>query len=56
MLRKASLFTLLLAISPSTFALFCPNGFNQINLGDTLAQVELQSSNYESLHGYSLKK
>jgi len=32
----------LLSLSTSSFALFCPNNFNQINIGDTIQQVEQQ--------------
>lgn len=40
---KKGILSLLISIySTSGFAMFCPSNFNQINIGDTLQQVEAQ--------------
>jgi hypothetical protein len=37
--KKIFLAALIASCTTSTYAMFCPSGFNQINLGDTVAQV-----------------
>src|SRR3990167_1385184 len=39
---KLSLAILLLFFSSHTYAMFCPNNFNQINIGDTIESVKQQ--------------
>ncbi len=42
----------LLFVTQTTFAMFCPNGFNQINFGDTIDQVKLQCGSPSSQKTY----
>jgi len=54
---KIVFFTLLLAITPiSVFAFFCPNTFNQIEIGDTIEQVEKQCGKPDSQTEKEIKK
>lgn len=46
----------ILLTSTSAFAMFCPNGFNSINLGDSLEQVEEQCGKPDSQKGHESKK
>ncbi len=41
-LKKILISALLMALATPSFAIFCPGGFNQINIGDTLEQVKQQ--------------
>ncbi len=41
-MKKSLALLLLLGCYTQAFALFCPNNFNQINIGDSIAQVEAQ--------------
>lgn len=38
--KKVFITSILIALPSASFALFCPNGFNQINMGDTIEQVK----------------
>jgi len=41
-MRNTLLLLSILTVSTSASAMFCPNNFNQINIGDSIAQVEQQ--------------
>lgn len=41
-MKKSLTLLLLFGCYTPAFALFCPNNFNQINIGDTIAQVQAQ--------------
>lgn len=49
---RTVIITLGLAYSSCSFAMFCPNSFNQISLGDTMAQVALQCGKADSENKY----
>ena len=42
----------LLSLSTSSFAWFCPSNFNQINIGDTIQQVEQQCGKPDGIKKY----
>lgn len=42
--------------SSTSFAMFCPNGFNSINIGDTSDQVQAQCGKPDSIKSHESKK
>lgn len=55
LLKKISLLFLLTTYATSSYALFCPNNFNEINIGDSIEKVTQQCGKPSSEKSYESK-